>query len=88
MLDIVEHILDTTLKEFRYNCPSDITDKVFIEIQKEYMYSYENECRHRGTHATNTMIGKHVRYYWGLKNLGRCNSPRSSLITSYEMHKN
>lgn len=81
-------ILDTKLKQFRRNCPQDITDLVFLEIEKSYMPTYNNAIKLKGVDHINQFIGKTVKEHWDLKNLGRCNHPKSKLITSYELHSN
>jgi len=84
----ITEILDTKFKHLRRNCPTDITDLVFLEIEKSYMPFYELAVKHKGADPINQFIGKTVREHWDLKNLGRCNSPKSKLITSYEKHSN
>ncbi len=36
MREIVKEILDNQLRQFRRNCPLDITDLVFLEIENNY----------------------------------------------------
>ena len=84
----VKEILDTKLKYYRRNCPEDITDLVFLEIEKSYLPAYENSIKYKGSDSINKFIGKYIRQYWDLKNLGRCNNPKSKLISSYEKHSN
>ena len=84
----IKEILDTALRHLRNNCPEDITDLVFLEIEKSFLPSYENAIKYKGTDTINKFIGKYIRKYWNLKNLGRCNNPKSRLISSYEKHSN
>lgn len=88
MKQIIEEILDTKLGHLRMKCPENITDLVFLEIEKSYMHAYEQSVRARGQDTINKFIGKYVREYWVLKNIGRCKNPESNLISSYEMHSN
>jgi hypothetical protein len=88
MKDVIKEILDTKLNHYRYKCPIDITDLVFMEIEKSYLQRYESAATYKGADTINKYIGKVIREYWNLANLGRCNSPRSRLITSYEKHSN
>jgi hypothetical protein len=88
MKEVVEKILDSTLRHFRGNCPLDITDLVFLEIEKSFLSKYEGAVKYKGADSINKFIGKLVREYWNLKNEGRCNTPKSKLITSYEKHSN
>ena len=85
MKDAVKEILDTKLKHLRNNCPENITDLVFLEIEKSYLPVYKSN---KNTSSINRLIGKYIREYWDLKNLGRCNNPKSTLIKSYEKHSN
>ncbi len=86
--ETVIHILTTSLKQYRRNCPQDITDLVFLEIENNFMENYEKSVNYRGQDQTNKLMGKTIREFWDLKNLGRCKSPRSRLISSYELHSN
>ena len=85
---IIREILDTKLKHFKMNCPDNITDLVFLEIEKYFLPSYENAIKYKGADTINKFIGKYIRQYWDLNNLGRCNNPKSRLISSYEKHNN
>ena len=85
---IIKEILDTKLRHLRSNCPNNITDLVFLEIEKSYLPSYENAIKYKGIDTINRFIGKYIRKYWDLENLGRCNNPKSRLISSYEKHGN
>lgn len=87
-MEFVKKILDTTLAEYCSKCPSNITDLVFIEIEKNYMAEYNIACNSFSNDVINKKIGKLIREYWHLKNLGRCFSHKSKLIRSYEMHSN
>jgi hypothetical protein len=84
----VIYILDTTLSHLRHKCPPNITDLVFLEIERRHMSEYESAVNHKGTDTINKFIDKFIREHWNLKNLGRNNSPSSRLITSYELHSN
>ena len=88
MKSVIEKILDTKLKHLRRNCPKNITDLVFLEIEKSYLPSYENAIKYKGSDTINRFIGKYIRQYWNLNNLGRHNNPVSYLIKSYEKHSN
>ena len=79
MRSVIEEILNTRLRHLRNNCPVDITDIVFLEIEKSYMDRYESAVNYKGADTINKFIGKLVREYWDLRNLGRCNHPRSKL---------
>ncbi|MBV6513652.1 MAG: hypothetical protein FMNOHCHN_03187 [Ignavibacteriaceae bacterium] len=85
---ILIDILDGKFKQYRRNCPENLTDLVFLEIEENYMNVYESYIKIKGKDTANKFIGKFIRKYWDLKNLGRCNSPSSRLIDSYEKHTN
>jgi len=85
---VIREILNTILKHYRNNCPMNITDLVFLEIEKSYMKKYELAVKFKGIDTINKYIGKYIKQYWDLKNLGRCNAPQSKLISSYEEHSN
>lgn len=83
---LVEGILNAKLGHMRSNCPADITDRVFLEIEEDTdLLSQYNEIRN-DTPTVNALIGKIIKETWGLKNTGRCDKPKSRLIGSYEMH--
>ena len=88
MQSTVKEILDTKLNYLKRNCPENITDLVFLEIENCYLPTYENAISYKGADTINKFIGKFIRQYWDLKNLGRCNNPKSRLISSYEKHSN
>jgi len=85
---LITELLNTQLKHFKKNCPADITDLVFLEIEKHHMPFYSLAVKNKGAEQINQFIGKIIREHWDLKNLGRCNTPKSKLITSYEKHSN
>jgi hypothetical protein len=81
-------ILDGKFNHYRMNRPENLTDLVFLEIEENYMSVYEGFVNLKGKDTANKFIGKFIRKYWDLKNDGRCNSPHSRLIDSYEKHSN
>ena len=86
MYSFIDGIMDNQLRSLRRKCPANITDLVFLEIEKNYMKEYNNLDSQVG--YVNSIIGKHIREHWSLKKTGRCNSPQSTLIKSYEEHSN
>ncbi len=88
MKRVIESILDTELRNYRRTCPPNITDLVFLEIEKSYMKDYQDACSLKDAASVNKMIGKIIKDHWSLQNTGRCNSPVSKLISSYEKHSN
>jgi hypothetical protein len=88
MNKIVEEILDTKLKRFKYNCPLDITDLVFLEIEKSYLTLYEARVKSKGKTYINRIIGAKIKDYWRLDNGSVCKHPKSRLIGRYLEHSN
>jgi hypothetical protein len=83
-------IMDRKLWHLRRRCPPDITDLVFLEIERNrgLLRQYEQYVGTYGLRRTNISIGGMIRKHWDLQNLGRCSSPRSRLIGAYEKHAN
>jgi len=78
--------IDKVIREFT----DEITDCVFLMIQNDstLKQEYENLTRNDGEkHALNSQLGKRVREVLRLSNAGRCDRPKSTLISSYERHK-
>jgi len=88
MKHIIVVILNDKLRKYRCSCPHNITDLVFLEIEKTYKREYDAACEQKGQDNINRIIGKWIKDEWGLQNIGRCDTPVSELITSYEMHSN
>lgn len=90
MLKLTEEILDKRLSKYRHNCPEDITDLFFIEIEKdeELLKEYNDLVNAKGSHSLNPQFGKLIAKYWNLENQGKCTNPRSNLISFYEKHSN
>lgn len=64
-----------------------LTDLVFLEIEESPSLKATYEClANDGKEYLNSRIGKYVRVRLELSNLGRCATPRSKLIDSYERH--
>lgn len=87
MISIVHRILDTTLRKYKYNCPSNIKILVFDEIYNSFLDEYYKEAKGK-PEPLNRKIGKEIREYWNLKNTGRCSIKNHPLIKSYEKHSN
>lgn len=91
MLEDIEGLLREIL---RRSWPPDITDKVFLAIEEDQgiLERYCGVVRElddqgkRGQQVVNQYIGRRVKQLTTGVNLGRCYSPASSLIQSYEKH--
>jgi len=57
-MEFVKKILDTTLVKYRSKCPMNITDLVFLEIEKNYMAEYEGVCSQSNKKSINQKIGR------------------------------
>ncbi len=79
---IVETILNGILRS-SINKP-EITDLVFQEIEIHFKRQYN--LAHRRNLRINAQIGKHIKQYLGVGNIGRSRDRKSSLIKSYTLH--
>ena len=85
----IEEIIETIVGQIHKPYTSDVTDKVFVAIEKnpEFLRLYNLYCG--GNYNTiNPMIGKYVKEITGLHVKGRCHNPRSNLIKSYAILEN
>ena len=87
---LISNILDNKLNHYRNKCPENITDLVFMDIQEnqKLLEEYKSIGKKIGFILANQYIGKLIKNYWNLENLGRCSNPQSELIDSYERHCN
>jgi len=85
---ITQEILDNQLKTHKNECPNNITDLVFLEIENNYLQDYKSARKKKSEFAVNTVIGKFIKQYWNLQNCGKYGNPQSKLISSYTKHKN
>lgn len=88
MKEITEDILYKKFHHLRHKCPPNITDLVFIEIEKDYIGRYNHLVEVKSQEVLNKSIGKYIKSYWRLKNIGICNTPTCKLLTSYTEHSN
>jgi len=88
MKKITEDILYGKFHHLRHKCPPDITDLVFLEIEKDYIGRYTHLAKDNNQATLNKNIGKYIKSYWHLKNIGTCNTPKSKLLTEYTEHSN
>ncbi|MFZ4590685.1 MAG: hypothetical protein ACOYN6_06785 [Ignavibacteria bacterium] len=88
MRKITENILYGKFQHLRHKCPTDITDLVFLEIEKDYIARYNYLAAENTPETLNKSIGKYIKAYWHLKNVGTCSTPKSKLLTVYTEHSN
>ncbi len=88
MKKITEDILYGKFNHLRHKCPPDITDLVFLEIEKDYIGRYNHLAEVKTPESVNKSIAKYIKSYWHLKSTGTCKTPKSKLLTSYTEHSN
>lgn len=66
--------------------PSNIIDRVFLAIeQNPYYYKRYQEFANGEYGTTNSMIGRYVKDYTGMKTVKEVGNPMSSLIKNYSL---
>jgi len=88
MKKIAEDILYGKFHHLRHKCPPDITDLVFLEIEKDYIGRYTYLAKENNQETLNKNIDKYVKAYWRLKNTGTCDKPKCTLLSKYTEHSN
>ena len=94
MLEEIESLVQNILSSYEEPWPTDIIDQVFCAIEEnpEWLELYWRVVREldaqgkKGQQVVNQYIGRRVKQLTTGVNLGRCYSPRSSLIQSCERH--
>ena len=94
MLEGIEDLVQDILSDYAEPWPTDITDRVFLRIEgdefRRQLYwdvvaELDGQGK-RGQQVVNQYIGKRVKLRTTGVNRGRCYSPASSLVQSYEKH--
>ncbi len=88
MKKITEDILYGKFHHLRHKCPPNITDMVFLEIEKDYITRYNHLAQEKSQDSLNKSIGKYIKAYWHLKSTGTGSKPKSKLISTYTEHSN
>ena len=86
--DYINDVL-ARFEECMDNITEDVTDRVFLMIQgNPQLHRDYDTLIAAGTskHGLNALLGKRIREYFCLQNIGRCHNPKSCLIKSYERH--
>ena len=96
MMEELEVVVQEILRSYedKDQWPTDITDRVFLAIEgnPERLGLYQRVVGElgvqgkNGQQVVNQYIGKRVKQLTTRENHGRCDSPRSSLIKSFEKH--
>ncbi|MBE0696985.1 MAG: hypothetical protein IH586_08675 [Anaerolineaceae bacterium] len=85
-MDELREMIELILRRFRRPYPQDITDQVFLTIERDQNFLRDYHFLADGDYATlNQMIGKYVEQITRLKVKGHCNHPESTLIKSYSI---
>lgn len=85
-MDELREMIEMILRRFHRPYPQDITDQVFLTIEKDPNLLRDYRYLADGDYATtNKMIGRFVEDFTGLKVKGHCADPKSSLIKSYSL---
>jgi len=81
--ELVRRVLRTTGQN---HCrDGDITDQVFITIERRFRCNYDELVDNHGTYTVNRWIGRYTREETGLRNTGRQHRARSKLIKTYTL---
>ncbi|HUW94151.1 MAG TPA: hypothetical protein VMW58_00040 [Anaerolineae bacterium] len=94
MLEPIEDVVGDILSNYAEPWPPDITDQVFLAVERhprscetywDLVRDLDDQGK-RGQSIVNQYVGRRVKLLTTGVNRGRCDSPRSSLIQSYERH--
>lgn len=82
----MEDLVVEILRRFNKPYPQDITDQVFLAIERDSNWRKRYEIFAGTDPATaNAWVGRMVKEHTGLKIKGVCAEPKSSLIKSYSI---
>ncbi len=83
----IEDLVVEILRRFSKPYPQDITDQVFLAIERDpnKRKRYEIFAGQDKEGTTNAWIGKMVKDHTGLKVKGTCTNPKSVLIKTYSI---
>ncbi len=83
----IEDLVAEILRRFRKPYPRDITDQVFLAIERDTnkLRRYEIFAGQDKEGTTNAWIGRMVKEHTGLKVKGTCTNPESKLIKTYSI---
>jgi hypothetical protein len=94
MLEPIEDLVRDILGDYAGSWPTDITDRVFLAIEQDesrrrrywsIVRELDGQAK-KGQQIVNQYVGKRVKVLTTSVNRGRCYSPNSSLIKTYEKH--
>jgi hypothetical protein len=83
----IEDLVVEILRRFNKPYPQDITDQVFLAIERDpnMRKRYEIFAGQDKEGTTNAWIGRMVKEHTGLKVKGTCTTPKSELIKTYSI---
>ncbi len=85
-MEELREMIEMIVRRFHRPYPQDITDQVFLTIEKDPNLLRDYRYLADGDYATtNKMIGRYVEEITGLKYKSRCDTPKSVLIKSYSI---
>jgi hypothetical protein len=85
-MEEIEDMLVEILRTYNEKYPSDITDQVFLAIERDpEKYSRYNFFADGDYGTTNSLIGRFVEDFTKLQSTGRIGTPKSNLIKSYSI---
>ena len=85
-MDEIKEMIDEILRGYHQSWPTDITDQVFVAIEKDpRRLKLYHEFANGKYHTTNSRIGRYVKDCTGKKSLQQCDKPKSTLIQSFTL---
>jgi hypothetical protein len=83
-MEEIEDIIIDILNKYNHHWPSDITDQVFLAIEQDSKKLKRYHEFADGDYATtNSMIGRYVKEYTGMKSIRETDLHKSKLIKSF-----
>lgn len=79
----VDNLVREIMSRRRRPYPRNITDQVFVEIEKNHRARYDSIIAQYDSRVVNQYVGRLVKAITMLKVIGRNTKPRSKLIKSY-----
>ncbi len=85
-MDEIEDMTDTILNRYHKRWPTDIIDQVFVAIEMDPGFLKRYHMFANGEYGTaNSMIGRYVKEFTGMKSLRESDKPKSKLIKGFTL---
>ncbi len=85
-MDEIEDMIIAILQKYNHHWPSDIIDRVFVAIEQDPDKLKRYHAFADGDYGTtNSMIGRYVKEYTGMKSLRESDKPKSRLIKGFKL---